>query len=484
MIMDFLVTRRGGGGNLVTPSGQTPNGVLDLSVIDSLAVLRCNARTLHVFKGGDATLIRDAFSKALVPYYPLAGRLKMSVHSNNQLLQIDCSAQGIWFEEASADCTLYDVNYLDEPAALEDSTFDKLLPQLHSSSPHPIGHDTFMDPLVLVQVTEFKCGGFVMGLTFCHSICDGLGAAQFLKAVGEFARGVEKLSATPVWCREYLLPTPSAQKGLTASDHETKDNSSMSPPFIIPVPDQRLEHASFDIPMDEINQLKHNVMQDQLMDRQNAFCSSFEIIAATLWKQRSRAILDLTNDEMNSSSSSNSSFITTHNAGDDEVKLVFFANCRQLVPLPDGFYGNCFFPVTVKASNKIVAQASLAEVVKLIKDAKAKLPTEFSQWLNNKTYKSVNKDQNGNDQLNDPFAPGPGVGYDTLFISEWGRLGFNEVDYGWGKPVHVIPVQGSAVIPVGIVSKQPLPQNGTRIMTWCVHGQHLPSFLNMMNKGN
>lgn len=170
--------------------------------------------------------------------------------------------------------------------------------------------------------------------------------------------------------------------------------------------------------------------------------------------------------------------LATNDAGDDEVKLVFFANCRQLVPLPAGFYGNCFFPVTVKASNKIVAQASLAEVVKLIKDAKAKLPAEFSQWLNNKTYKSVNEDQN------DPFAPGPGVGYDTLFISEWGRLGFNEVDYGWGKPVHVIPVQGSAVIPVGIVSKQPLPQNGIRLMTWCVHAQHLPSFLNMMNKGN
>ncbi|XP_059311749.1 acyl transferase 4 [Lycium ferocissimum] len=468
--MDFLVTRKGEGGSFITPSGQ------DLSVIDSLAVLRCNARTLHVFKGGDTTVIRDAFSKALVPYYPLAGRLKISPH-NNQLLQIDCSAQGIWFVEASADCTLHDVDYFDEASALDDSTFDKLLPQFHSSTPPPVGYDSFTDPLVLVQVTEFKCGGYVMVLTFCHSICDGLGAAQFLTAVGEFARGVEKLSVAPEWCREYLLPSPSAQK---FADHENKDNSSMSPPpLTIPVPDKRLEHASFDIPMDEINPLKHQVMQELTMD-QNVFCSSFEIIAATLWRQRTRAILNLTNDKKNPSiSSSNTSFITADNAGGDEVKLVFFANCRQLVPLPDGFYGNCFFPVTVTASNKIVAQASLAEVVKLIKDAKAKLPEEFSRWINNKTNKSMN-----DDQLNDPFAPGPGVGYDTLFISEWGRLGFNEVDYGWGKPVHVIPVQGSAVIPVGIVSRQPLPKNGIRLMTWCVHSQHLPIFLNMMNRGS
>lgn len=468
--MDFLVTTKGEGGSFITPSGPTPCGsVLDLSVIDSLAVLRCNARTLHVFKGGNATVIRRAFAKALVPYYPVAGRLKLSARSN-QLLQIDCSAQGIWFIEASADCTLRDVNYLDEASALDDTTFDKLLP--------PAGHDSFMDPLVLVQVTEFKCGGFVMGLTFCHSICDGLGAAQFLKAVGEFARGVEKLSVAPVWCREHLLPPPSTQKGV--ADHEIKDNSSMPPPpLTIPVPDERLEHASFDIPMDNINQHKHQVMQELTTD-QNVFCSSFEIIAATLWMHRTQAILNTTDDKKNpSNSSSNTSFIPADDAGDDEVKLVFFANCRQLVPLPEGFYGNCFFPVTVTASSKIVAEASPAEVVKLIKDAKAKLPAEFSQWLNNKTYNSTN-----DDQLNDPFAPGPGVGYDTLFISEWGRLGFNEVDYGWGKPVHVIPVQGSAVIPVGIVSKRPLTKNGIRLMTWCVHSHHLPSFLNMMNRGS
>lgn len=461
--MDFLVTTKGsGGGNFITPLGQTPTGsVLDLSVIDSLAVLRCNARTLHVFKGGNSTVIREAFGKALVPYYPLAGRLKFSAH-NNQLLQIDCSGQGIWFVEASADCTLLDVNYFDEASALDDTTFDKLLPQL---TPLPVSNDSFSDPpLVLVQVTEFKCGGYVMGLTFCHSICDGLGAAQFLKAVGEFARGVEKLSVAPVWCRELLLPLP--QKGVA------EDNSSMPPPpLTIPVPDQRLEHASFDIPLDEINQLKHEVIQELNMD-QNVFCSSFEIIAATLWRHRTRAILNITDDKK---TSSNTSFIPADDAGDEEVKLVFFANCRQLVPLPEGFYGNCFFPVTVTASNKVVAEASLAEVVKLIKDAKADLPAEFSQWLNNKTNKPTN-----DDQFNDPFAPGQGVGYNTLFVSEWGRLGFNEVDYGWGKPVHVIPVQGSAVIPVGIVSKQPLPKTGIRLMTWCVHSHHLHTFLNMM----
>ncbi|KAK4372395.1 hypothetical protein RND71_007779 [Anisodus tanguticus] len=68
----------------------------------------------------------------------------------------------------------------------------------------------------------------------------------------------------------------------------------------------------------------------------------------------------------------------------------------------------------------------MASTGTVLPDAKANLPAEFSRWLNNKTDKSTS---------DDPFAPGPGVGYDTLFISKWGRLGFNEVDYGWGKPV-------------------------------------------------
>ncbi|KAA8549017.1 hypothetical protein F0562_000701 [Nyssa sinensis] len=371
--MDFSVIRSTQG--LVPPSDPTPSGTMDLSVIDRLAVLRCNARTLHVFKqgprAGAAQVLRKALSKALVPYYPLAGRLK---YSSQGQLEIACSGDGVWLVEASANCTLDAVNYFDDVMSIPH---DMLLPH------HPPETEA-IDPLVLIQVTQFACDGFVIGLVFCHSICDGLGAAQFLNAVGELARGLDlqHLSVSPVWFRDFL-PAPPPQEEACAI--------APPPPAL---PDYQLEHANIDIPLHYINQLKQEFRDNSM----GQTCSAFEVVAASLWSRRTRAIKMDPNTE---------------------VKLVFFANCRQLLhpPLPKGFYGNCFFPVTIAASSETVALGSNSDVVKLIQEAKATLPNEFAKWI---------KGELGVD----PFAPP--LLYTTLFISEWGRLGFNQIDYGWG----------------------------------------------------
>ncbi|PWA84990.1 HXXXD-type acyl-transferase family protein [Artemisia annua] len=418
--MEFSVTKSNG--SLVQPSKPTPSTTLDLSRIDRLPVLRCNARTLHVFEaigplGVAQSTIREALSKALVPYYPLAGRLT----SNGS--NIDCTGDGVWFVEATANCSLKSVGYFEDVTSIP---FNELLP------PHP--HETLgVDPLVLMQVTEFEGDGFVMGLTFCHTICDGLGAAQFLNAISEFARGIDPLTITPVWQRDFI-PQPQ----LTSPS-----NLQLPPNFVFP--DYNLVQTNIDIPLHHITDLKNKFIEENKV----VHCSSFEIVAAILWKNRTHAI----------------------GLGPESrtMKLVFFANCRPLVepPLPKGFYGNCFFPVTITTSSDILTQASLDEVVKMIQEAKARLPEEFAHWVN------VNE-LNGL-KTEDPFAPP--LGYDTLFVSEWGRLGFNQVDYGNGPPVHVVPMQGSAIIPVAIVGMLPRPNKGVRLMTWCVQKDHLEPFL-------
>ncbi|KAM7274687.1 hypothetical protein ACFE04_016553 [Oxalis oulophora] len=421
MAMSFSVKRSSR--DLVKPSEQTPSGTLDLSGIDKIPVLRCNARTLHVFRDGPEAVhvIRTALSKALVPYYPLAGRLKKSSQGE---VQIECSGDGVWLVEAYADFSLRDVNYYDN---VESVLCDELLPD---QVPEIEGSE----PLVQMQVTQFACNGFVIGLIFCHTICDGLGAAQFLKAVGEFARGYEQITVTPVWHRDFS-PPPSQQP--------IDPNFSDLPPMP-PMPDYRLEHANIDIYKDQIDELKQ-----EFQESTGQTCSAFEIVAARFWRDRTKAV----NFNQNT-----------------EVKLVFFASCRHILALPEGFYGNCFFPVTITGSSDLLAQSSVVDVVKLIKQAKNKLPIEFSKYLKGEYLETGE----------DPFAP-PLV-YTTLFISEWGRLGFNQVDYGWGPPVHVVPIQGSSIIPVGIVGSLPLPEKGVRLMTWCVEEAHREPFINLVTK--
>ncbi|XP_043723113.1 acyl transferase 4 [Telopea speciosissima] len=420
--MNFSVSRAARG--MVQPSGLIPSGMLHLSSIDRLPVLRCNARTLHVFRHGHeaAKIIREALSKALVHYYPLAGWL---MESSQGELQIACTGEGIWFVEASADCSVDAVNYFDD---IQMAKYDKLLPD------HPPEVDG-LDPLVLMQVTQFTCGGFVMGLIFCHSICDGLGAAQFLSAVGELARGLHHPTIAPVWCRE-ALTTKAPQVYATGKANPPP------PPPLPSLPDYQLEHATIDITPDQINQLKHEFQKST-----GRTCSTFEVVAASMWGCRTRAInLDK----------------------DAKVTLVFFANTRQLLhpPLPEGFYGNCFFPVTITVSSERVSQASHAEVVKLIQESKSMLPIQFTNWLN------------GDSGDVNPFAPP--LSYTTVFRSEWGRLGFTKVDYGWAPPIHMIPIQGSSIIPVAIVGAPPNPKTGIRLMTWSVRRPHLLNFLEQM----
>lgn len=273
-----------------------------------------------------------------------------------------------------------------------------------------------------------------MGLRFSHAICDGLGAAQFLNAVGEIACGRTNLGVSPVWHRDFIPPPPPLHR---------RANDVISPPFPPVFPGYKLEHLSFDIPSDLIERFKHEFHAST-----GEICSAFEVIAACFWKLRTEAI-DLRENT--------------------EVKLVFFANCRHLVnpPLPVGFYGNCFFPVKISAgSHEIAKEKSVFDVVKLIKQAKAKLPEEFAKFVN------------GDGDGDDPFAPA--VAYTTLFLSEWGKLGFNQVDYGWGPPLHVAPIPGLSIVPAGIVGSMPLPKKGVRLMTWCVEDTHRQLFQDLM----
>ncbi|KAL6204256.1 hypothetical protein ACLB2K_021524 [Fragaria x ananassa] len=97
---------------LVTPARPTPREIKMLSDIDDQeglmfqipVIIACkNNPSMSNRKDPVPVIIREAISRALVYYYPLAGRLR---EGPNRKLMVDCNGEGVLFVEAKADVTL------------------------------------------------------------------------------------------------------------------------------------------------------------------------------------------------------------------------------------------------------------------------------------------------------------------------------------------------------------------------------------------
>ncbi|BBH02714.1 HXXXD-type acyl-transferase family protein [Prunus dulcis] len=131
---------------LITPAKPTPIETKQLSDIDDQDGLRFHFPVIMSYKnnpsmkGNDAVMvIREALSRALVYYYPLAGRLR---EGPNRKLMVECNGEGVLFIEANADVTLEQLG-------------DRILPPcpvLEEFLYNPPGSDGILScPLLLVQ---------------------------------------------------------------------------------------------------------------------------------------------------------------------------------------------------------------------------------------------------------------------------------------------------------------------------------------------
>jgi hypothetical protein len=104
---------------LVVPAAPTPRETKPLSDIDDAEGMRFYSSGIHLYRrnpskqGQDpARVIREALARALVPYYPLAGRLREEA---GRKLVVECGAQGVMFAEADADLAADDFGDIGSP---------------------------------------------------------------------------------------------------------------------------------------------------------------------------------------------------------------------------------------------------------------------------------------------------------------------------------------------------------------------------------
>ncbi|GJN37224.1 hypothetical protein PR202_gb26183 [Eleusine coracana subsp. coracana] len=375
-------------------------GAIKLSFLDQIHV-NIPVTSLIVFEHPiDKTpeSIQRALSQALVHYYPISGRIPAGAD------EIQCTGEGVVFVAASADCSLEQSTLFKEeqpsPASPSGATSRALLDDL--AVYYDPADGCVAKPLMLMQVTEFSCGGFVLGVTWNHAIGDTTGIAQFLQAVGEMARGMSSPSVLPsrIW-DDSLIPSlsPSA---VVALQQQSMANRKCEPPLDLAFLDVTIRSTL-------INRIKaeYDLVYCSHGQSSSSSCTTFEAVAAVLWRCRTRAIML---DPPSSSSSS-------------PAVLSFAVNIRNHVGADDGYYGNGIAATGQKVISTIdaVINGNIADIVKAIKDAK----DGISEML-----KRIPISNPSSQQMVDRCS--------MLALSSWRNLGLDKPDFGSGSPTRVI----------------------------------------------
>ncbi|KAM7259806.1 hypothetical protein ACFE04_015547 [Oxalis oulophora] len=374
---------------LITPNSPTPNHSIYLSNLDDQTFLRFSIKYLYVFKKSICLdVFKFSLSSVLVDYYPLAGRLKRTVSDNDQKLQIDCNGEGAIFAEAFMDISVNDFMQL---SGKPNRSWRKLLFRVEAQS--------FVDvPPLVVQITNLRCGGMIMCVAINHSVCDGIGTSQFLRAWAH-KTSKPKLDQPnlPIFhTRHMLVPrTPPEVKFPHPEYTKTTLDDVDINQFL---QSQQLVPSSLIFTTSNILKLKRQLVP-------SLKCTTFEALAAHTWRSWVKS-LDLT-------SSLN-------------VKLLFSMNVRKkMTPdIPEGYYGNGFVLGCAQANVNDLVDSNLCHGVKLVQQAKSRLNDEYVRSMI--------------DLLEDPS-----VKTDlsrSLVISQWSKLGLEDLDFGQGKPLHMGPL--------------------------------------------
>ncbi|KAL6977410.1 Acyltransferase [Sarracenia purpurea var. burkii] len=389
---------------LVMPAKPVPREIKELSDIDDQQGLRFQFPMIMYYRenprmGGKnpARHIRDALAKALVYFYPYAGRL---IEGVNKKLMVDCNSEGVLFVEAEANVRLEELGNTILPVC---PYWEELLCDV------PGSRGIVDCPLMLIQVTRLMCGGFTFAIRLNHTMSDGFGEVMFLNAIGEMAQGASVPSLLPVWQRELLKAR--SPPHITRIHHEYDESSEEDNNYrtqMIAEEDEDTICKSFFFGPEEIRAIRKHLPPPNIQS-----CSTFMIIAACIWKCRTIA-LRVDPEEL--------------------IRLTFSMNLRNIrgLNLPSGYYGNAIATPGVVTKVKTLCDNELGYVVGLLKEAKSRVDEEYVRSM---TDLMVIKGR-------------PSVfawkwrGY---VVSDQSRLGFGEVDFGWGSPVYggTVGVSGS-----------------------------------------
>ncbi|URE20423.1 Transferase family [Musa troglodytarum] len=400
---------------MVVPSEQTPEGSIWLSNLD-LLVIRAHTPVVYFYHPrGDSgffsvELLKAALAKALVPFYPLAGRLGFD---SDGRLEIKCTGEGVLFVVARSDSTLEELGEL-APSAEMNKLF---VPNGESDEP----------PLCMFQVTFFKCGGVCLSTAIHHTAADGRSALCFVNAWSDIARGGE-LTVSPCLDRTLLRARSPPQVVFDHPEYVHKQEQQPTPRATVPPP---VASAILTLSKDQLCRLKSSGSGSGSGVRP---LSTFKAVVAHVWRCACKA-RELADDE------------------ETRVYVIGDARTRMRPPLPEGYVGNAVFRTSATATVGEVLSSPFEFGADKIHGAIARLDDDYVRSLiDYMEVTDVSGSISGRWRLS---------GAD-LWVVSWLGLPTHGADFGWGKPMYMM--QASVACGLVFVAHSPKDDGGVAVV--------------------
>ncbi|XP_051150468.1 spermidine hydroxycinnamoyl transferase-like [Andrographis paniculata] len=432
----------------VRPAEPTPEKIMYLNSCDQIKDIT-HTPTIYFYRPSAALAAVDvifrlkfSLSQALVPFYPLAGRLNWAAEGGSRV-ELRCNGAGVPIFEAETEAVIDDFGDFTPTPAIQE-----LIPAVDYTAP--------IDeiPLVIVQLTRFRCGGVSIGLGISHVLADGPSALHFVDEWAKFARGGGGGGAV-------VPPFLDRQVVETGRPPKSKFDPAVlrRPPTLIGEEDSLEQRrkpiavAFLCLTAPQIEKLRGRANLEASIAGIRSY-SRFEAVAAHIWRCTSRA---------------------RGHVSDQQTSLHFVADFRnKLTPaLPQNYFGNALIRVEATdtsgslLSNSIGAAARrIREEVEKVTDDTVRAYLEYLKELPDVgRFRSL--DNNGRPK-------GDFYGNPNLAIISWTGLPLFGTDFGWGNEIHLGPG------PMGFDGKTFLipgrEGNGSFNVAIWLQEDHMPAF--------
>ncbi|CAI0394617.1 unnamed protein product [Linum tenue] len=374
----------------------------------------------------DTKVVKEALSKTLVPFYPVAGRLRRR-DGNGGRLELDCNDEGVLFQEAESEAVLAEVKELLlmadglEFSPGEEAELLELFPRVDYSK----GVSSY--PLLIVQVTRFKCGGICLGIGIHHALADGESSVSFINTWADMARGLP-VEATLFWDRTILR----ARRPVTPEFHHVE----YDPDPTMMITDNNPPKPAATVAILKITAEQLNTLKDRAMARSRY--STYEILTSHIWRCAIKA-RGLVNEQ--------------------PTKLHISLDGRSRLSPP--------LPAAVALAGELASEP-LPRTLERIQQALSRMDDEYLR--------------SAIDYLEDPNNPEGIIQVQThcrspnLWVVSWMRFPFKTADFGWGSSTlfHVADISEG----MGILLPRN-PADGSLSLAICLESDVMEGFKKM-----